>query len=205
MNISDRAKQGFDQFVQHCMRTTLVPSGRTEIGMVAMDSLAPPPRPSRTASGFGPAAEPRGAVVMLTVASSSFSLVLFLHHEADAASLAKRPTQHGLSPAHGDEQAAQEALADALAETGNLFCGALNRELGRVFPLVGMSTPHRLDAHCVDHLALLRYGHVRHFRMALDDGSHRLASYCVCAYGDVDFIAPPVAAGDVGVGELEMF
>lgn len=201
MKISDRAKQGFDQFVQHCMRTTLVPAGQHERGITALEDPAPPRSPNARNAGTAPASSARGAVVMLTVASSSFSLVLFLHHEADAASRARLAALHGLDPSAMDEQ----AVADALSETGNLFCGALNRELGRVFPLVGMSTPHRLDAHCVDHLRLLRHSHVKHFRMALDDGSHRLASYCVCAYGDIDFAPPAAAVEDVGVGELELF
>lgn len=199
MKISDRAKQGFDQFVQHCMRTTLVPAGQAETGIAVLERLDPPKR-------TGPAGAPgattsRGGVVMLTVASSSFSLVLFLHFDTDAVSRAQMAALHGLDAAEMDAQ----AFEDALAETGNLFCGALNRELGRVFPLVGMSTPHRLDGHCVDHLALLRHGHVRHFRLGLDDGTQRVASYCVCAYGDIDFVPPPAPVEDVGVGELELF
>ncbi|WP_431261635.1 hypothetical protein ACQ859_15145 [Roseateles chitinivorans] len=202
MKISERARQGFDQFVQHCMRTTLVPAGQTETGITALDAVMPEPASSARAASTAPrVTASRGVVVMLTVASSSFSLVLFLHHEVDAAARARLAAQHGLDPAETDGQ----AVEDAMSEAGNLFCGALNRELGRVFPLVGMSTPHRLDGHCIDHLRLLRHSHVRHFRMTLSDGSHRLASYCVCAYGDIDFVAPPAVVEDVSVGELELF
>ena len=183
MKISDRAKQGFDQIVQHCMRTTLVPSGYTVSDFETLDAHAA-----------------SGGVVMLTVASSTFSLTLFLHYDTDATSRAKLAALHGLDA----NSLSDQALDDALAEAGNMFCGALNRELGRIFPLVGMSTPNRLKARCVDHLKLLRYGHLRHFRMSLQDGSDRRASYCICAYGDVDF-APQVIEEDVGTGELELF
>lgn len=183
MNVSDRAKQGFDTIVQHCMRTTLVPSGHEVTGFESLQQVPT-----------------QGGVVMLTVASSTFSLVLFLHYDVDSLARQRLAMLHGLDPQTMSEQ----AFEDALAESGNLLCGALNRELGRVFPLVAMSTPNRLSANSVLHLGLLRHGHVQHFRMRLDDGSHRDASYCVCAYSDVDF-TPAAVEQEVNSGELEFF
>lgn len=183
MNVSERAKQGFDAIVEHCMRTALVPAGHTVSGL---DTL--------------PQAPDQGGVVMLTVASSTFSLVLFLHYDTDLLSRQRLALSHGLDPNAMTEQ----AYEDALAESGNLLCGALNRELGRVFPLVAMSTPNRLSANSVKHVSLLRSSHVKHLRMRLDSGSACDVTYCVCAYSDVDF-TPAAIEEDVGSGELEFF
>ena len=139
-------------------------------------------------------------MVMLAIASYAFRLILILHRLCDAsmrqADLA-RP--RGVDPESLDPR----ALNDAFAERGNLCCGMLNRELGRVFPHLGMSTPHMLDGRCVDHLASLEPDDLRHFRLTLEGRTPFHATLWVKADGHLDFEVPREEAVEA-TGELEL-
>jgi hypothetical protein len=96
---------------------------------------------------------------------------------------------------------------DAICEAGNMCCGAFNRDLGRLFPHVGLSTPNVLDARCATNLAMLKAGHVQHFQVDVNQTTLFHASLCVCDYTDLDFSVDWLHTVDDGAssGELELF
>ncbi|MDP0977510.1 hypothetical protein, partial [Klebsiella pneumoniae] len=65
-----------------------------------------------------------GQVVMLTVASYSFNLMIFLYFEVDDVIRARVAALQGRDA----DSLTDRELRDALSERGNLCCGALNRE-----------------------------------------------------------------------------
>ena len=140
-------------------------------------------------------------VVMLTVSSYRFRVLLFVHFERDAA------TRRYLAALGGQDAQSlnDERCVDAMMERGNLCCGALNRELARFYPHLGMSTPCMLDGSSLEHLAALRPSVTRHYRAEPAAGVCLRLTLAVCAFADIDFsIADDTTVVAAG-GELEMF
>jgi len=183
--ISNSARQGFDQLLRQGLRSAF--TGPQD----SVTDIAP-------VAGLGDIAETRA--VILSVSSYRFRLMMFVHFEPDDATREHFARLHGVTP----EQMTGQAFNDAIGECGNMACGALNRELGRVFPHVGMSTPNVLDRHSLSHLHLLRHNHLSHARLTLNGSTHFHASLAVCAFDKIDFEAAAEEQAEV-CGELEMF
>ncbi|TAK76090.1 MAG: hypothetical protein EPO12_17280 [Aquabacterium sp.] len=139
-------------------------------------------------------------VVMLTVSSYSFRVMSMLYFTLNDATKQHFAALNKTSTSEMDQQ----AFLDVISECGNICVGALNRELARHFPHIGMSTPNILDRHCVDFLQTLKAGYIKHFEVALG-GVTLHASLCVCDDADLDFIVDTRAAEEESTGELEMF
>jgi hypothetical protein len=107
-------------------------------------------------------------------------------------------TPHNLSDA---------AFYDFLGEVGNKFCGAFKRELGRVLPHLGMSTPNRLPHESLIHLQNLCCGYDTHVKVSTPDEIVVYASLYVSTYGQEEFRLDeiPLEVEPVETGELEMF
>jgi hypothetical protein len=153
--------------------------------------------------------------VVLTVSSYLFRLLAIVYFRDDAAT---RAFFAGTSAAETIDAAGAEGspvtatlteqeFLDRIGECGNMLCGSLNRDLGRHFPHVGMSTPNIIDRDCMRYVDLLGCGLKRHYRISLPDDLVMHASLCVSDYGTVDFHVEPAAAQeeDVSTGELEFF
>jgi CheY-specific phosphatase CheX len=97
-----------------------------------------------------------------------------------------------------------KAFYDAVSEFGNLCCGSMNRDLGRHFPHVGMSTPNILKRGSVAFLGTLDAEYTQHFRIEISPTTHFHATICVCDYGDLDFHVEAKAVEE-NIGELELF
>ena len=95
-------------------------------------------------------------MVVLTISSIVFRLLLILHFD-------ENDSTRGYYLKEGDEQPFQEAFL----EICNLCCGAMNQELLRYFPDLGMSTPYVLSARCLGHLPALKPGFCRRIRSRL--------------------------------------
>lgn len=184
--ISARARSAFDQMLATSLRSTFAGAAVAGCGPVA---------------DFAQVTERRA--VMLSVSACRFRLMLFLHFDTDARTGALLARLRGQP--QGAEPGAPQWLLDALSEYGNLCCGTLNRELGRVFGCLGMSTPHLVERESLRHLPLLRPGYLRHYRLDLDGGHRFHATLCVCEHGELDFVAPPAAPQAEVAGELELF
>ena len=132
-------------------------------------------------------------VVILTISSILFRLLLVFHFDDDASTR----DYFVKDPAEG-------SLRDALLEICNLCCGAMNQDLLRYFPDLGMSTPYVLSARCLDHLEQLKPDYLTSYAMTINESVHLAATVCVCAHAQIDFVAD-VSAAEERSGELELF
>jgi len=132
-------------------------------------------------------------VVVLTISSVVFRLMLVLHFEDDEA-----------TRAYFMPDGAQGALREAFVETGNLCCGAINQDLLRHFPDLGMSTPYVLSAHCVPHLDGLKPDYRAAYNVSINGTVQLGATVCVFTSAPLDFVADEDAVEESG-GELELF
>ena len=132
-------------------------------------------------------------VVVLTISSIVFRLLLILHFDENDSTRAYYLKE-------GDERPFQ----DAFLEICNLCCGVMNQELLRYFPDLGMSTPYVLSARCLPHLHELKPGLLSSYSVTLGGIARLGATLCVCASAPVDFIADTSAIEETS-GELELF
>lgn len=137
--------------------------------------------------------EPAGDVVVLTISSIEFRLLLVLHCGKDM------PTREYFMRGSGETP-----FEERILEVGNLCCGAVNQELVRYFPDLGMSTPYALSARSVPYLDELRPALLASYRVTINESVHLNATVCVCAHAPMDFTAEVTAEVESG-GELELF
>lgn len=184
--VSDRARQGLDYFVAQAAKNSLVSPG-TPCEVVPDDDAAVPKAPD---------------VVMFTVSSYLFRVLLFIQFDRDPAT---RAHVAGLSSAPVEEMVGERFL-DSMNERGNLFCGALNRDLVPFFPHIGMSTPCVLKRNSVEHITAVKPSYHRRFRCELAPGVGMHFTLALCADADFDFAFEPRAEEETDTaGELEMF
>ncbi len=186
IGLSDAARTSFDLLVQAALARNL--AGEGEHAQVQVVTEFPRKTKDKKA-------------VVLTIASDMFRLVLALHVRLDAEGKAHFARLNRVDAAEWSEQ----AFHDAVAECGNVCCGALNRELGRYFVNVGMSTPNLLDREALAYVEALGKGHRRLFQvngLSVDF----YATLFVAPFAPIDFRAEMEAQPDeVDAGELEMF
>ena len=184
--ISARARDSFDLLLAQALSENLVAArgGRCQVEPLA---------------GKGDLRE--AEFVILTISSYLFRAMVLFHFNDNAATRAHFARLVNTSPEAMD----RKAFEDAVAEFGNLCCGALNRELGRHFPHVGMSTPNLLEGSCILHLGALQAGYLRHYQVEVEGDTRFHATLCVCDYGDLDFRAERQRVVEAAVGELELF
>ena len=183
--ITERAKASFDRLLVSSLKTGIPVGGASvSVELVAtLDKIK------------------EKKIVVLTVSSYLFRLMVILYFSPDGATRA----HFNRSATDGAPELTDDEFYDRVAECGNVCCGSLNRDLGKHFPHVGMSTPNILDKDCMDYVDLLGCGLMKHYKVNLDASPTMYASLCVADYGTVDFHVDPIAEGDVSVGELEMF
>ncbi|NMM01225.1 hypothetical protein HHL24_25200 [Paraburkholderia sp. RP-4-7] len=132
-------------------------------------------------------------VVVLTISSIVFRLLLILHFD-------ENDSTRNYYLKEADERPFQEAFL----EICNLCCGAMNQELLRYFPDLGMSTPYVLSARCLGHLPELKPGLLASYSITLNGSVQLAATICVCAHAPIDFVADTSAIEETS-GELELF
>jgi hypothetical protein len=132
-------------------------------------------------------------VVLLTISSIVFRLLLILHFDEDD------NTRHYFL-----KDAEERPFQEAFLEICNLCCGAMNQELLRYFPDLGMSTPYVLNARCLPHLHELKPGLLSSYSVTLNGAVRLAATVCVCAHAPIDFVADTSVIEETS-GELELF
>jgi hypothetical protein len=131
-------------------------------------------------------------IVVLTISSMQFRLLLLLHFDDDT----------GMRDYYAGD--ASSPLADTFMEVANLCCGAMNQQLVEHFPDLGMSTPYTLNRHCVPYLTELKPDHVASYDVSINGAVRIGATLCVCTATPLDFVADEAVAAESG-GELELF
>jgi CheY-specific phosphatase CheX len=142
---------------------------------------------------------PASRVVALTVATYAFRLTFLIHFSSDAATRTHFAAVNRMNAADMDES----MFLDAIRECGNICCGSLNRDLVRLFPHIGMSTPNLLDRQCLAYLERLGRGVVQHFEPVSSSSAKFCITVCINDFDDLDFDGDFACAEDTG--ELEMF
>jgi hypothetical protein len=184
--LSEQAKTSFETIATVALARGLAPEGESA-QVVPIDDL---PRRMKEKKA-----------VVLSIASDRFRLVVALLCRLDADGKAHFARLNRIDPAEWSDQ----DFEDAVNECGNIIVGSINRDVGRYFPSVGMSTPNVLDREALAYLEALGPGHRRVFQvtgLSLDF----FAVLFVSPTGAVDFRAEVEALEDaVDSGELEMF
>jgi CheY-specific phosphatase CheX len=183
--ISNRAQNSFDQMLMQGIQACLGSSASESCEISVLPNTAEV-RESK--------------VVVLTVASYLFRLLVLIYFSPDESTKAHFARINNIEPADFTDQAFQ----DAIRECGNICCGTLNRELARVYPHVAMSTPNIIERECVNYLESLHGGHLRHLRAIASDGKQWHFSVCVRDYADIDF-EWAVEEAATSAGEMEFF
>ncbi len=193
--ITDRAKASFDTLLHTALKSGL--------------SSADGPCVIEPIAEIGAKVKEK-KLVILTVSSYLFRLMAMIYFRNDAATRAFFARTGGVASSDADGAVAtvetsEQEFFDRVAEAGNMICGSFNRELGKSFPHVGMSTPNIIDKDCMRYVDLLGCGVQRHYKLSLPGDLTMYASLCVSDYGLVDFHAEAPAEEDASVGELEFF
>ena len=185
--ISQNASAGFEALLVQSLKKamTVLPDDHCEVvAVTATDAF----------SG--------SSVVVLTSSSYVFRVMVLIYFSADMPTKTHFSRRQGILP----EELNEQAFIDAICESANMCSGGFNRELGRFFPHIGLSTPNILERRCADHISALKAGLVRHFQVTVNGAILFHASMCVCDYDTLDFAYHPDTLSDaVGEGELEFF
>jgi len=182
--ISNNARKSIDKMVERAIQAS---------PLVSADA------PRQIEAGVDLARIATEKMVALTVSSYVFRVTFLIHFSGDEATRAHFAAVNRVAVQELDDQ----AFNDSIRECGNICCGNLNRDLVRVFPHVGMSTPNIIDRRCIDYLGKLGQGYVQHFGLLGNTGPALAVTVCVNEFEDLDF------SGDFeeaeATGELEMF
>lgn len=183
--ISLPAKDAFDFIMTGALKSALCASPEDQCEVEVIDDTKPIKEKK---------------VVLLTVSSYLFRVMTLLYFTLD-----RNTKQHFAAINKVESESMSESdYLDVIGECGNIFCGALNRELAKHFPHLGMSTPNVLDRDCVDYLDELDAGYIKHFKIRINDALTMHASLCVCDFADIDFTVDMTQVEENN-GELELF
>ena len=178
--ISEQARKSVDLLFANAARANLA--------MVPGDSVEILPLPASS-----PIEPPEESLVVLTIASYRFRLLTIFHVDPKGAVASYFKRSEGEQP-----------FFEVFGEVGNMCCGAMNRELGKHFLHLGMSTPDVLARTCLPFLAELNPGYLSRHRIEINSTVTLHATLCLCAYGDIDFRVDAAATVE-STGELELF
>lgn len=179
--ISGQAKESFERIFYKAAQSRL-PLDSSELCSIV-------PLAQRGVS----AAHADGSVVVLTISSITFRLLLMVHFTEDAGTVA-----------YFTKESEERSFSEVFHEICNLCCGAINQELLRYFPDLGMSTPYRLSARCMPYLEGLKPDFLASYAVTINGSVELAATICVCADAPIDFVADVSEAEDTS-GELELF
>ncbi len=132
-------------------------------------------------------------IVVLTISSFLFRVFTIFHIGDDA---------H--TRAYFLQNTRRESLTEVFSELSNLCSGAMNGELLRYFPHLGMSTPYTLSGASLPFLSGANSGHVSRFLITINGSIRVQATLCMYGYAPVDF-AIDKSVSAIETGELELF
>jgi hypothetical protein len=178
--ISARAKQAINHIFTRAAQTNLRlgSDDSVDISHLPESSLIEPPA---------------AHLVVLTIVSYRFRLLTLFHVNDDRA-----------SRDYFGRNDLEKPIFDSFGETGNMCCGAMNRELGRHYPHLGMSTPYVLDSHCIRFISSLKPGYLSQHQIVINGSLTLHATLCLCTYGEMDFEAEFIDTPEP-TGSLELF
>ncbi len=182
--ISNAAQEGFEHVFKHGLKESLSPLADDDCVLTVLPDLAQ--------------AQER-QVVVLTISSFLLRLTVLIYFTPDAIT-----KEHFARVNHKSvEEMDVQNFQDIVSECGNICCGIMNRDLLTIFPHMGLSTPSILDKQCAAYLDVLKYGHIKHIRVDINNVVRFHATLCVSEHADLDFSVD--VSAEESTGELEMF
>jgi len=96
---------------------------------------------------------------------------------------------------------------DYLGEVGNAFCGSIKRDVGKIVPSLGMSTPNKLNKDCLKYIDQLNTDFEFHAVAEYDESPLFYASIYLSADEELNFNVKSSQStnDDIDSGELEFF
>ena len=101
---------------------------------------------------------------VLTISAQRFRVFVLLHFTPDTES--EQFVAEFINA--GNNAIDQDKFYDCIGEIGNAFCGAMKRDLGKVVPSLGMSTPNKLNSECIKYLTAFETQMEAHASALLD-------------------------------------
>jgi hypothetical protein len=101
----------------------------------------------------------------------------------------------------------EDKFYDYLGEVGNTFCGSIKRDVGKIVPSLGMSTPNRLNKDCLKYIDQLHTDFEFHAVAEYDDSPLFYASIYFSADEELNYNVNVSQSSDddIDSGELEFF
>jgi hypothetical protein len=132
-------------------------------------------------------------LVVLTISSFLFKVLTIFHLGEDSAT-----RDYFL------QKTTDKTFSEVFSEIGNLCSGAMNHELLKYFPHLGMSTPYVLSSKCLPFLSELKAGYMSRHTISINGSVRLQATVCMYGYAPIDFTVDKTDVVDM-TGELEMF
>lgn len=184
--LSQSARDGFDRLLMQSLKGSLIPPDeQAEVSIVSGNELS---------------SMRERQMVVLTISSYLFRAMVMFHFSPDAPTRELFARLNRLAP----QEMSEQVFMDGIAESGNLCCGILNRELSNFFPHIGMSTPNVIDQQCAAFLSTFKHQHIQYFAVDFTQSLRFHVTLCVSAYAAIDFQVNSDATS-VDTGELELF
>lgn len=140
---------------------------------------------------------------VLTMSSQLFRIFILIHFTKSSQTEAFVADVLKINNNNVDD----DKFYDYLGEVGNAFCGSVKRDIGKIVPSLGMSTPNRLNKDCLKYIDLLHTDCEYHAVAEYDDNPLFYASIYLSADEELNFnvnVSQP-NDDDVDSGELELF
>ncbi|MEN9480730.1 MAG: hypothetical protein RLZZ298_2125 [Pseudomonadota bacterium] len=178
--ISEQAKQGVNYIFTKAVKANLTVDASDNIEVAQLHD-----------AGF--ADIPGKNIVVLTISSYLFRLLIIFHVDADQA-----------TEAHFTKLQPERSFHEVFGEFGNLCVGAMNRDMGNHFLHLGMSTPYVLESRSLPFLNELKPGYVARHQIGINNAVSLHATLCLCAYAPIDFRVD-MSAVEEETGTIELF
>ena len=140
---------------------------------------------------------------VLTMSSQLFRVFILMHFTKSPQTEAFVADVLNINSSSVDD----EKFYDYLGEVGNAFCGSIKRDVGKIVPSLGMSTPNRLNRDCLKYIDLLHTDFESHAVAEYDDNPLFYASIYLSADEELNFNVntSKTDSDDIDSGELEFF
>jgi hypothetical protein len=142
-----------------------------------------------------PTAAPGEKLILVTISSFKFRLLLIFHIDAEPA-----------LASYFQEQGAQRGIEEAFYEIANMCCGTLNRDMAHDFKHLAMSVPYTLAGPCMEYIADVRPEYISRSTVTINDNVRVRLTLCLCCSAPVSFSATGAEREpESDSGKLELF
>ena len=178
--ISEQAKEGVNFIFTKAVKANLTIESSDQIEVVQL-------------ADAGCADIPGKNIVVLTISSYLFRLLIIFHIDADRA-----------TEGYFTKFQTERTFHEVFGEFGTLCVGAMNREMCNHFLHLGMSTPYVLESRSLPFLNELKPGYIARHQIGINNAISLHATLCLCAYAPIDFRVDTNAVEEE-TGSIELF